>query len=167
VSSTGGAAGGRCHADHAVVRCAASRRRAPQSACHAASFADAEKWAKSFDKPARDAWQRPDDVVRALKIQPRMTVADVGAGTGYFTVRLARAAPGVQVIATDIDPDMVHYVTERARREQLANVRAVPATADAPGLAPASSWGDCHGVRDDKVPLFSGRQSPAGMNAAQ
>jgi SAM-dependent methyltransferase len=99
-------------------------------------FDDAEAWAKVFDDPARDAWQRPDEVIAALGVLPTMTVADVGAGTGYFTVRLARAAG--QVIATDIEPDMVRYLAERARREQLGNVRAVLATPDEPKLEPGT-----------------------------
>jgi SAM-dependent methyltransferase len=99
-------------------------------------FDDANAWAKVFDDPARDAWQEPDRVVAALGLAPNMTVADVGAGTGYFTVRLARAVPAGQVIATDIEPDMVRHLGERAAREQLGNVRAVLATADEPGLAP-------------------------------
>src|SRR5689334_2126870 len=53
----------------------------------------ADEWAKSFDDPARDAWQQPDRVLEALALTPAMTVADVGAGTGYFAVRLARAVP--------------------------------------------------------------------------
>jgi ubiquinone/menaquinone biosynthesis C-methylase UbiE len=67
-----------------------------------------------------------------------MTVADIGAGTGYFTVRLARALPTGGVIATDIEPDMVRYLDERARREQLGNVRAVLTTQRDAGLAPGS-----------------------------
>jgi SAM-dependent methyltransferase len=101
-------------------------------------FENADQWATSFDDPARDAWQRPDDVVAALGLRAGMAVADVGAGTGYFTVRLARAVPDGQIIATDIEPDMIRYVTERARREGLANVQAVRAGADDPNLPPAS-----------------------------
>src|SRR5690348_13355166 len=47
-------------------------------------FEHAEQWAPEFDDPARDAWQQPKDVVDAMEIQPGMTVADIGAGTGYF-----------------------------------------------------------------------------------
>lgn len=101
-------------------------------------FDDAEAWAKVFDDPARDAWQHPDDVLAALALSPTMTVADVGAGTGYFTVRLARAVPAGSVIATDIEPSMVRYLTDRAQREHLANVRAVLGTAGDAGLAPES-----------------------------
>jgi cyclopropane fatty-acyl-phospholipid synthase-like methyltransferase len=101
-------------------------------------FDNAEAWAKVFDDPARDAWQHPDDVVAALRLSPNMTVADVGAGTGYFTVRLARAVPAGQVIATDIEPDMVRYLVDRARHEKLGNVRAVLAMGDDPRLEPNS-----------------------------
>jgi cyclopropane fatty-acyl-phospholipid synthase-like methyltransferase len=88
-----------------------------------------------LDDPARDAWQRPDDVLHALALEPTMTVADVGAGTGYFAVRLARAVPRGQVIATDVEPDMVRFLSERAQREHLPNLRAILATTDASGLA--------------------------------
>src|SRR5262245_27510300 len=100
-------------------------------------FENAEQWAKIFDDPARDAWQHPDAVVAALELAPAMTVADVGAGTGYFTVRLARAVPQGRVIATDIEPDMVRYLTERAGREHLSNVTAVQCGATDPKLPAA------------------------------
>ena len=87
-------------------------------------FSDAHESAKHLDDPSRDEWQHPDEVVRALQLSPAMTVADVGAGTGYFAVRLARAVPQGQVIATDIEPDMVKYLNERAQREHLSNLRA-------------------------------------------
>lgn len=101
-------------------------------------FEDAEAWARVFDDPQRDAWQRPDDVLRAMELTPAMRVADVGAGTGYFAVRLARAVPDGEVIATDVEPDMVRYLDERARREGLPNLRAMLGTPSASGLAPES-----------------------------
>jgi SAM-dependent methyltransferase len=102
-------------------------------------FERAEDWAPRFDDPERDTWQRPDEVVALLGLTPGMTVADVGAGTGYFEGRLA-AAVGAHgaVIATDLEPDMVRYLTERAHKAGWANVTAqVGGTVD-PGLAPAS-----------------------------
>lgn len=124
-----------------LVGCGASPKPAaehhhPQTMVH--RFDNADQWAKVFDDPARDAWQQPDAVIAALALTPDMAVADVGAGTGYFTVRLSRAVPQGQVIATDIEPDMVRYLTERAQKEQLANVRAVLSGADDPKLEPAS-----------------------------
>src|SRR3569623_1313735 len=97
-------------------------------------FEHADEWAKEFDDPARDQWQMPDKVVAALALAPALIVADVGAGSGYFTVRLARAVPQGTVIAADIEPDMIRYLDERATREHLPNIRAVLGTADAPHL---------------------------------
>src|SRR5262245_29523045 len=55
-------------------------------------FDDAERYAKSFDDPSRDSWQMPARVIEALDIKPGQSVADIGAGTGYFSVRLAKIA---------------------------------------------------------------------------
>lgn len=117
---------------------AASGHQGPAAGLHHHSFADAEAWTKVFDDPARDGWQRPDDVLRAMELEPAMTVADVGAGTGYFSVRLARLVPQGEVIATDIEPDMVRFLEERAHREGLTHLRAVQAPQGASGLAPGS-----------------------------
>ena len=97
-------------------------------------FSGAEQWSKVFDDPARDAWQIPDEVVRALELTPEATVADIGSGTGYFAVRLARAVPRGRVYGADIEPDMVRFLNERAAREGLANLRAVLATERGPNL---------------------------------
>jgi SAM-dependent methyltransferase len=99
-------------------------------------FENAEAWAKVFDDPARDAWQEPDRVVASLALDKTMTVADVGAGTGYFAVRIAPLV--AEVIATDIEVDMARYLTERAAREGHANIRAITTPPDDPQLAPGS-----------------------------
>jgi hypothetical protein len=54
-------------------------------------FSDVEKWVKRFEDPKRLEWQKPDEVVRKLSLKPGDVVADIGAGTGYFTRRFARA----------------------------------------------------------------------------
>ena len=95
-------------------------------------FEHADEWAKVFDDPARDAWQQPDKVIAALELAPTLTVADVGAGTGYFSMRIAPLVH--DVIATDIEPDMVRYMTERAAREHITNLRALVPPADGPGF---------------------------------
>ena len=102
-------------------------------------FENAEEWAKIFDDPARDAWQRPDEVVALLSLSPGMSVADIGAGTGYFLPRLSRAvgAEG-RVLGTDVEADMVRYMKERAARDGLGNVEAILVPFDDPKLAPAS-----------------------------
>lgn len=98
------------------------------------SFADAERYAKSFDSPARDAWQMPDRVIAALALTPGQVVADIGAGTGYFTVRLAKSPAAPKVYAVDIEASMVEYVRHRAMQEGLRNVVAVKAAADRANL---------------------------------
>lgn len=97
-------------------------------------FENAEQWAQHFDDPARDAWQRPDEVLLALALPPDAAVADVGAGTGYFAVRLARKTPQGRVYAVDIEPSMVHYLEERARKEGLSNLTAVQGGPASPNL---------------------------------
>src|SRR5687768_8472893 len=52
------------------------------------TFANAETWSTKLDDPTRDEWQLPDEVLRALALTPSMIVADVGAGTGYFAIRI-------------------------------------------------------------------------------
>lgn len=102
-------------------------------------FERAEDWATEFDDPARDAWQRPADVVAVMEISPGMTVADVGAGTGYFEPHLSLAVGDKgKVLALDLEPDMVRYIRERAARERLANVSAAVVAEDDPKLAPSS-----------------------------
>lgn len=102
-------------------------------------FEKAEEWTKEFDNPERDAWQKPVEVVAAVNITPGMTVADIGAGTGYFEPHLSKAAgPKGRVLAVDIEPDMVRYLRERAAKEKLENVTALQAVPGGTGLSDAS-----------------------------
>jgi predicted methyltransferase len=101
---------------------------------HQHSFGDAEKWAHVFDDPERDAWQKPHEVIRALKLARDAAVADLGAGTGYFAARLANMLPKGTVYAVDVEPGMVKYLGERAQREKLANLKPVAGTPGDPRL---------------------------------
>lgn len=100
-------------------------------------FDNPEQLAKGFDDPARDGWQMPERVIEALGLKPGQAVADIGAGTGYFTVRLAKSTAAPQVYAVDIEESMLTYVRERAAKEGLTNIVAVQASADRSNL-PAS-----------------------------
>lgn len=103
-------------------------------------FDDVERWARHFDNPARDEWQKPEEVVRFLKIEEGAVVADLGAGTGYFSVHLARATgPDGIVFAVDIEPELIEHLQERAEKEGLPNLRAVLADRDSPELSERST----------------------------
>lgn len=85
----------------------------------------------------RAAWQRPDRVVRTLRVPRGAVVADVGAGPGYFTERLARAVgPRGRVYAVDPEPVVLGILLKRLRR--AANVTPVLSRDDDPMLPPAS-----------------------------
>lgn len=97
-------------------------------------FNDAEKWAKRFDDPKRDAWQKPQEVIEALKLKPDAVIADIGSGTGYFAVRFAQVVPQGRVFGVDTEPDMVKYLNQRAQREGLKNIHAIAAEPGNPRL---------------------------------
>jgi SAM-dependent methyltransferase len=97
-------------------------------------FDNAADWVKTFDDPGRDSWQMPFRVIDALQLKKGQSVADVGAGTGYFSTRLAKSAVAPRVYAVDIEPSMVSHLTERAKGEGLANMTAVLAGADTTNL---------------------------------
>ena len=98
------------------------------------SFDQAERWAKEFDDPSRDAWQKPDEVLDALHLDRTAHVADLGAGTGYFSARIGRRIPEGKLFAVDIEPDMLRYLGERAQREHLSVLMPVLASAGSPNL---------------------------------
>lgn len=94
------------------------------------SFHGAEHWAKVFDDPERDKWQKPHEVITALKLAPDAAVADIGSGTGYFAVRFAHMLKQGRVYGVDLEPDMVKYLGERAKKENLANLTAIAGAPD-------------------------------------
>jgi len=97
-------------------------------------FSDPERYAKSFDDPARDGWQMPARVIDVLKMSPDTSVVDIGAGTGYFTVRLAKAVPRGTVYAVDVEPAMLEHIRKRAAAEHLQNVVTVQASGVSPNV---------------------------------
>jgi arsenite methyltransferase len=114
----------------------------------------------AYEGVGRDEWQKPEEVVRALELKPGDRVADLGAGSGYFTFRLARAVgPAGKVYAVDIDPDMIAYLGERAKSENATNVEIVTAKPDDPGLAPGSVdlifTSDAYHHIDNRVAYFA------------
>src|SRR5512147_1050236 len=92
---------------------------------HEHSFGGAEHWARIFDDPKRDEWQKPHEVIQALALKPDAVIADIGSGTGYFSARFANMVPKGRVYGVDTEPDMVKYLAERAKREGLKNLTAI------------------------------------------
>lgn len=100
-------------------------------------FDDVEHWVRVFDDPERARWQRPAEVVAALGLAEGTVVADVGAGTGYFSRFLAAAVgPRGTVFAAEVEPALVVHLRDRARRERTPNVVPVLIPPDRPGLPP-------------------------------
>jgi len=92
-----------------------------------------------FDSPGRDERLHISQVMDVLAIAPGKTVADIGAGSGWFTVRAAKRVTSTgTVYAVDINPESVEYINRRAKKEQLQNVKAVLSKPDDPEL-PAGS----------------------------
>ena len=88
-----------------------------------------------LDRTERGAEENPDVAIEAMKIKPGMWVADVGAGTGYFTVRIAhRVGPAGRVYANDVQPEMLSRLQERVEKEHLNNVETVLGTQVDPKL---------------------------------
>jgi ubiquinone/menaquinone biosynthesis C-methylase UbiE len=87
-----------------------------------------EEYAKVLEDPSRDEWQKPHDVVMALNLKPTDTIADIGAGTGYFARRFAMHAG--KVYAVDIDQKLLDI----AGKDAPANLKTVLATPDDPRL---------------------------------
>jgi ubiquinone/menaquinone biosynthesis C-methylase UbiE len=100
---------------------------------------DPAAYIASLDDPTRDAYQKPDEVLKALALRPGEVVADVGAGSGYFTVRFARAVGDAgRVYAVDVSPEMVRHLNRRLRNAGIRNVWTVLADPDDPLLPDAS-----------------------------
>lgn len=93
-------------------------------------------WKKfGYEGFGRDRWQQPERVIEVLDIVPGARIADLGAGGGYFTFRLAAATgPDGMVYAIDVDPAMLAYLRERAAERGARNVEVIEAGTDDPRL---------------------------------
>ena len=140
----------------ALLWLAGSAAQTPHT--HQHDFSGAEHWARVFDDPARDRWQKPHEVILALNLAPDATIADIGAGTGYFAARLALMVPKGRIYAADLEADMVKYLGERARREGLRNlqpVQASPASAELPEKVDRVLIVDTYHHIEDRIAYFA------------
>jgi len=95
----------------------------------------AEEWIRTLETPTRVVSLKVPETIAALKLKPGQVVADIGAGSGVFSLPLARAVkPGGSVYAVDIDKELVDHVTEAATEQGLTNVQGVVGQATDPSM---------------------------------
>jgi arsenite methyltransferase len=100
---------------------------------------DSKAYIARLEDPMRDAYQKPEEVIKALKIEEGEVIADIGSGSGYFTLPLARAVGNAgRVYAVDINPDMIRHLNRRVRDQGVTNVVTVLCAPDDPLLADGS-----------------------------
>ena len=98
-----------------------------------------EEYIAMFEDPSRAEWQKPEQVVEALELKAGDAVADIGAGSGYFSVLFAKkVGDRGRVYATDVEQGMVDYIKKRMEKEGLKNITPVLCEPDNPGLAEKS-----------------------------
>jgi ubiquinone/menaquinone biosynthesis C-methylase UbiE len=96
---------------------------------------DRKAYIAFLDDPARDAYQKPHEVIRALDLKPGEVVADIGSGSGYFTLRVAaHVGETGRVYGVDVDPEMVQHLNRRVRDAGVRNVQVILADPDDPLL---------------------------------
>ncbi len=104
--------------------------------------ADLQEYLARLDRPERDAYQKPDEVIEALRLRPGMQIADLGSGSGYFTRRFVEAVTETgTVYAIDVEQQMLDYVKSSMNRvghsgQRTTNVHYILAQPDSPRLPP-------------------------------
>ena len=101
-------------------------------------FKEVEKYIEFLERPDRRRWQKPDEVVSVLGLRGDETVVDLGAGSGYFTFRFAKALPRGRVVALDVQPEMARHIHHKAMSEDVSNVEVQVADPNAPKLPPGA-----------------------------
>ena len=91
-----------------------------------------------LERPSRAQEERPERVIRNMELAPDSVVADIGAGSGYFSFRISDVVPRGNVLAVDIQPEMLRVIERRALMEGVENVEGVLGTPEDPGLKTAS-----------------------------
>ena len=132
----------------------------------------AEEWIKTLDSPNRLQGLKISEVVAALRLKPGMVVADIGAGTGVFSLPLARAVrPGGKMYAVEVDEKLLEHVIEQGTEQGVTNIEPVFAEFDDPLLPPGVDLAFIHDVlhhiekREVYVKNLAGYLKPGGRIA--
>jgi predicted methyltransferase len=95
------------------------------------------EWIKRLERPSRIPGLKLNEVIAALQLKPGDVVADIGAGSGAFTIAFAKAvAPSGTAFAVDIWPEQLEYISQKAQREHVSTLRTILAARDNPRLPP-------------------------------
>ena len=115
----------------------------------------AQSWGRAaswLERTERETEEQPQLVIDALEIKPGQTIADLGAGSGYYSFRIAPlVGPTGKVLAIDIEPTMLEVIAQRASREHVSNIATIRSSARDPNLAPAQRRPAVHGRRVPRV----------------
>jgi len=97
-------------------------------------FKEVQKYIEFLERKDRALWQKPDAVINELSLKGTEKVADVGAGSGYFTFRLSKELPKGKVYAIDIEPEMIRHIHHKAVSNNIQNIEVVLSTPDNPHI---------------------------------
>jgi ubiquinone/menaquinone biosynthesis C-methylase UbiE len=127
---------------------------------HGFSDSDVDLWGPMLEGAERDQWQKPDEVIKQLNLKPGNVIADIGAGTGYFTRRFALAVgPQGRALGLDVEASMVEHMRQDARKLNLTNYEARVVKPDDSGLEPRSVdvvfFSDTYHHISDRVDYFT------------
>ncbi len=101
---------------------------------HLKPFEDVEKYIAFLEREDRKLWQKPDEVIKTLGLKGDETIVDIGAGSGYFSFRFSKALPSGQVIAADVEPEMIRHIHHKAMMEGIDNIQAMIIDAEKPEI---------------------------------
>jgi cyclopropane fatty-acyl-phospholipid synthase-like methyltransferase len=106
-----------------TVSCTTHKKHA-----HHHRFDDVKKWSRIFEDEKREEWQNSKKIIRTVGIQKDSLIADIGSATGYFPVRIAKVAIRGRVWGIDIEPNLVNYLNQRAKKEGIKNLYSILGT---------------------------------------
>ncbi|MBW2278912.1 MAG: class I SAM-dependent methyltransferase, partial [Deltaproteobacteria bacterium] len=102
-------------------------------ACSGHRIDDTGAYLELLERPDRSDWQKPDELIAALELTGDEIVYDLGAGSGYFTFKLAKHVPEGGVIAVEVEPDFVNFINRKTFELAVVNATAILTELDDPG----------------------------------